>query len=92
MAALSYPTRILGLGTGWGQGMVCAGSTCGFYFFPLLVAALGLRDMLLALAAVPLIGLIAAMSITWEPTMQDVEDVHDAEVAVMEAGPASASV
>lgn len=92
MAALSYPTRIRGVGTGWGQAMVRIGSICGFYFFPLVVASLGLRGMLLALAAVPLIGLVAAMSVSWEPTTQDVEDLREAEIMAAEAGPASASV
>lgn len=75
MAALSYPTRIRGLGTGWGQGMVRIGSILGFYFFPLVVTAAGLRSMMLYLALVPLLGLVAALSIAWEPTDHDVEDL-----------------
>ena len=71
MATLSYPTSIRGVGTGWGQGMVRIGSICGFYFFPLLVAAIGFRSMMLLLAIVPLLGLLAAMLIRWEPIGHD---------------------
>jgi putative MFS transporter len=66
MATLSFPTRIRGIGTGWGQSMVRIGSIFGFYFFPLLVAAIGFRSMMLVLVLVPLIGLVAALSIRWE--------------------------
>jgi MFS family permease len=71
MATLSYPTRIRGVGTGWGQSMVRVGSICGFYFFPLLVAAIGFRLMMLLLALVPLFGLLAAVLIHWEPIGHD---------------------
>ena len=67
MATLSFPTRIRGVGTGWAQAMVRVGSILGFYFFPLVVARVGLTRMLLYLALVPLTGLIAALSIRWEP-------------------------
>ncbi len=71
MATLSYPTRIRGVGTGWGQSMVRIGSIFGFYFFPLLVAAIGFRSMMLALALVPLLGLLAALLVHWEPVGHD---------------------
>lgn len=67
MATLSYPTRIRGVGTGWGQSMVRIGSIFGFYFFPLLVAAIGFRSMMLALVLVPLLGLLASLLVHWEP-------------------------
>jgi MFS family permease len=76
MATLSYPTAIRGVGTGWGQSMVRVGSICGFYFFPLLVAAIGFRTMMLLLALVPLFGLLAAILIRWEPIGQD-PDISD---------------
>lgn len=76
MATLSYPTRIRGVGTGWGQSMVRVGSICGFYFFPLLVAAIGFRLMMLLLALVPLFGLLAAALIHWEPIGHD-PDITD---------------
>lgn len=71
MATLSFPTRIRGIGTGWGQGMVRVGSIVGFYFFPVLVAAIGFRSMMLALVLVPLLGLLAAILVPWEPVGHD---------------------
>jgi MFS family permease len=74
MAALSFPTRIRGIGTGWGQSMVRVGSILGFYFFPLALAAVGLQSMMLYLAVVPLLGLIGVLSIRWEPVGQTVDE------------------
>ncbi|MDR3521872.1 MAG: MFS transporter [Acidocella sp.] len=76
MAALSYPTRMRGLGTGWGQGMVRVGSILGFYFFPLVVHWIGFRDMTLALAIVPAAGLLTTVMVRWEPVGHD-PDEHD---------------
>jgi len=73
MATLSYPSSIRGLGSGWGQTMVRAGSIMGFYFFPIVLAAVGLQYTLLALSAVPAIGLITALLIKWEPIGKDVD-------------------
>ncbi|MBO0812645.1 MAG: MFS transporter, partial [Microlunatus sp.] len=42
MAALSYPTRLRGTGTGWAESMSRVGSILGFYIFPLLLASVGL--------------------------------------------------
>ena len=72
MATLSYPTTIRGIGTGWGQSMVRVGSIMGFYFFPILVAAIGLRSMMLVLVLAPLLGLISALLIKWEPVGQSI--------------------
>lgn len=79
MAALSYPTRMRGLGTGWGQGMVRIGSILGFYFFPLFVHWIGFRSMMLALAIVPAAGLLATLVVAWEPVGQD-PDTQDEQV------------
>lgn len=92
MAALSFPTRIRGIGTGWGQGMVRVGSILGFYFFPLFVAAVGLRSMMLYLALVPLLGLIAVLAIAWEPADHDVEDPGSSGNNPLNAAPAAASM
>jgi MFS family permease len=81
MATLSFPARIRGSGAGWGQTMVRVGSICGFYFFPLLMAALGFRLMMLVLILVPLTGLIAALTIRWRPA--GVED-DAAELSLQE--------
>ena len=73
MATLSYPASIRGLGSGWGQTMVRTGSIGGFYFFPLVLAAVGLQQTLLILSAVPAIGLITALVLKWEPIGKDVD-------------------
>lgn len=92
MAALSFPTRIRGIGTGWGQGMVRVGSILGFYFFPLFVAAVGLRSMMLYLTLVPLLGLIAVLAIAWEPADHDVEDPASSGNNPLNAAHAAASM
>lgn len=74
MATLSFPTRIRGIGTGWGQAMVRVGSILGFYFFPLVVAAAGLQRMMLYLAVIPLLGLAAVLAIAWEPIGQAIDE------------------
>ena len=87
MAALSYPTRIRGAGTGWGQGMVRVGSIIGFYFFPLLIASVGFYNMIGVLMLAPALGLIAALAIKWEPVgaSMDGEEDPDAVAAAMAA-------
>ena len=92
MAALSFPTRIRGIGTGWGQGMVRVGSILGFFFFPLVVAAVGLRSMLLYLAIVPLLGLIAVLSIAWKPADSDADDLAPSGQASLGAEAATVSM
>ena len=76
IAALSYPTRIRGTGTGWAQGMIRLGTVLGFYFFPVIMAQIGLNRMMLVLALVPLIGLASILSASWEAIAlnADVED------------------
>jgi len=73
MATLSYPTSIRGAGTGWAQGILRCGSLLGFYFFPLVLAAVGLGKMLLVLAIVPLIMLVSVIANDWDPVGKDVD-------------------
>ncbi|MEG6513331.1 MFS transporter [Desulforamulus ruminis] len=73
VATLSFPASIRGLGSGWGQTMVRVGSITGFYFFPLVLAAVGLQKTLLFLALVPAVGLLSILAIKWDHTGQDVE-------------------
>ncbi|MEM4093095.1 MAG: hypothetical protein QW837_08650, partial [Conexivisphaerales archaeon] len=80
MAALSYPTYIRGTGTGWGQAMVRIGSILGFYFFPILIVIVGFYNMVGLLALVPIVGLIAALIIKWEPVGKDLEETEKEEV------------
>src|SRR5262249_49132115 len=53
IAALSYPTHIRGIGTGWSQAVTRLGTVAGSYFTPLLMAAVGINNMMLILAIVP---------------------------------------
>ena len=82
IATLAYPTSVRGLGSGWGQGMVRIGSIMGFYFFPLVVAAFGLRTMMLLIAAVPLIGLLVCLSISYDPIRDGEADTQSGSLAL----------
>jgi len=73
IATLSFPTSIRGAGTGWAQTMTRAGSTLGFYFFPLVREYFGLGTTLLLLAIVPMLGLATTLAIRWEPVGRDVD-------------------
>ena len=79
MATLSYPTEIRGLGTGWAEAMIRVGSMIGFFFFPMVLAAVGLTKMLLWLILAPLLGLLSLLFIKWEPIGQDIEEVDSVE-------------
>jgi MFS family permease len=74
MAALSYPTRLRGTGTGWAESMSRVGSILGFYIFPLLIASLGLAGTMGWLTLIPAVGLIAVLLIRWNPLGAEVED------------------
>ncbi|SDR86485.1 MFS transporter [Microlunatus soli] len=74
MAALSYPTRLRGTGTGWAESMSRVGSIIGFYVFPLLLASLGLAGTMGWLTVIPAVGLVAVLLIKWNPIGADVED------------------
>lgn len=81
LAALSYPTRIRGSGTGWGQGMVRIGSILGFYFFPLLIASVGFYNMIGWLLLAPVVGLVAALLVRWEPVGESMDGSDEEERA-----------
>ncbi len=85
ISALSYPTYIRGLGTGWAQGMVRLGTIIGLYFFPLVLAALGLNRMMLVLAVVPLIGLFAILALE-EPIGRDADAEDPATAPIIAEG------
>lgn len=73
MGALSYPTSIRGMGSGFTQAMIRIGSVLGFYFFPVLLSGLGLYHTTLLLILVPLAGLATTIAIKWDPTGRDIE-------------------
>ena len=74
MAALSYPTRLRGTGTGFAESMSRVGSILGFYIFPLLLASVGLAGTMGWLTLIPAVGLIAVVLIKWNPLTAQVED------------------
>lgn len=74
MAALSYPTRLRGTGTGFAESMSRVGSILGFYIFPLLLASVGLAGTMGWLTVIPAVGLIAVLLIKWNPLTAEVED------------------
>jgi MFS family permease len=77
MGALSYPTAIRGIGAGFTQSVIRVGSIFGFYFFPLVLGAVGLYHTTLILMAVPIIGLTTTLIIRWDPTGKDIEAEED---------------
>jgi len=82
-SALSFPTAIRGIGTGFTQSLLRVGSTMGFYFFPLLLAAVGLYPTLLLLAIVPFVGLLVTLVIKWDPVQQNINvDEEEAKPAL----------
>src|ERR1700748_3867191 len=74
-AELSYPALLRGTGTGWAQGMVRIGTIIGLFFFPPLLAWIGLSSLMLALALVPLTGLLSMRLVRWEPGRFLIENV-----------------
>ena len=71
-ASLSYPTSIRGIGVGFNQTLMRASSTVSLFLFPVLAAALGTRVFWI-IAVAPLLGLIALLSVRWEPSGYDVD-------------------
>lgn len=71
LATLSYPTELRGLGSGWGQGMARGGSIFGFFMFPIIMASAGMATTLLYVAAVPVVGLVIALAIDWDPIYEE---------------------
>jgi hypothetical protein len=71
-ASLSYPTSLRGVGVGFNQTLMRASSTVSLFLFPVLSAALGTKVFWI-IAVAPLAGLIALLSIRWEPSGYDVD-------------------
>ena len=89
LATLSFPTAIRGAASGFNQACQRVGAVIGFYFFPVLVGAVGLYPTLLMLSVMPAIGLAAASLIRWDPTRVDVDGNDSA--AVESIAPASSN-
>lgn len=74
IAAASYPTSLRALGTGASEAANKVGSMFGLFFFPMVLAAVGLAKTMLILTLVPIAGLIATSLIKWESVGKDVEN------------------
>jgi putative MFS transporter len=74
MSAMSYPTRVRGVGAGLSQASNRTGSLIALYGVPVLLSAFGLYHALLILLVAPAIGLIVLAVIKWEPVGNVSED------------------
>lgn len=71
-ASLGYPTSLRGVGVGLNQTLMRASSTVSLFLFPVLAAALSTRVFWI-IAIAPLAGLVALLSVRWEPSGYDVD-------------------
>ncbi|POR52202.1 sugar transport protein [Paraburkholderia eburnea] len=71
-ASLGYPTSLRGVGVGLNQTLMRASSTVSLFLFPVLAAALNTRVFWI-IAIAPLAGLVALLSVRWEPSGYDVD-------------------
>jgi MFS family permease len=74
MSAMSYPTRVRGVGAGLSQASNRTGSLIALYGVPVLLSAFGLYHALLILLVAPAIGLTVLAVIKWEPVGNVSED------------------
>jgi putative MFS transporter len=70
---LSFPTEMRGTAVGWTQGMLRLGSVTGFFFFPVLIAALGFNRTFPLLAVSPLLIIVITLIIKWDPIGKDAD-------------------
>lgn len=85
MAALSYPTRLRGIATGWNEAMSRVGTIAGFYLFPVLLSAVGLGPTMYYVAIIPAAGLAVLLMIRWDPIGRDIENEVPETPATMAA-------
>ncbi|MUN56009.1 MFS transporter [Kocuria koreensis] len=67
LAAISYPTELRGVGTGWAETMVRCGSICGLFLFPIMLSTLGVRTTMFVIVAFPVVALITLFTTSWDP-------------------------
>lgn len=65
LAAVVYPTEIRGIGTGWSETMGRVGSAIGLFFFPVVLAAIGIKSTMLVIAICPIIAIVALLTVRW---------------------------
>lgn len=66
LAAVSYPTEVRGLGTGWAETMGRLGSIVGLFFFPIVLDAVGIQTTMLIIAIFPAVALLALSTLSVE--------------------------
>jgi putative MFS transporter len=74
MSAMSYPTRIRGVGAGLSQASNRTGSLIALYGVPALLSSFGLYHALLILLIAPALGLVTLAVIKFEPVGNVSED------------------
>lgn len=65
LAAIVYPTEIRGLGTGWSETMGRLGSIIGLFFFPVVLAAVGVQATMLIITVFPILAIISLITVHW---------------------------
>lgn len=78
---LSYPTSLRGIGNGVGNAIDRVGSIISLLLFPVFSAAL-VEHVYFVVAIAPALGLIALLTIRWDPTAHDVDSEEFAAQAV----------
>ncbi|MEN3260554.1 MFS transporter [Sodalis endosymbiont of Spalangia cameroni] len=84
-ASLSYPTSLRGVGVGFNQTLMRASSTLSLFLFPVLTALLG-TGVFWVIALAPLAGLLALLTLRWEPSGYDVDAEDFASPSTAAAG------
>ncbi|MGO3151028.1 MAG: MFS transporter [Galactobacter sp.] len=65
LAAVVYPTEIRGMGTGWSETMGRAGSIIGLFFFPVVLAAVGVQTTMLIISVFPILAIVSLITVHW---------------------------
>jgi MFS family permease len=65
LAAVVYPTEIRGMGTGWSETMGRTGSIIGLFFFPVVLAAVGVKATMLIITVFPILAIISLITVHW---------------------------
>jgi Na+/melibiose symporter-like transporter len=62
--------------------MVRVGTILGLFFFPPLMAKIGLAKLMLALVLVPCAGLLSLWAIKWEPIGSNIEGTVESATSI----------
>lgn len=67
LAAISYPTELRGVGTGWAETMVRVGSVMGMFLFPVMLSGLGVSVTMVIIGLFPVAALVVLWRNSWDP-------------------------